>query len=303
MDQRALRKLHLRTLFWPGQPPGCLDRRLGAVLFISWSLRSRPIRTCILLVLAAVPVLGIANSRSLSRQQRSALGVALLQLAIAALLIFWWEPFNLKFWLLALLPWMIVVACGAEAVRLRLTPLLPASFSRHAGVVFCGFLVSISVLMLSFNLAFGIIGRSRPSQDYQQAMQAWLDHTGPNDVLITAGDLVPQLQFWENRPNTVNLYSSLLASRNTADPFADLKQRIDAALCRGDAVFLAPAAGDFMTESWLSVLALPRLTFRHFFATYAQEEVFAYHSGVVGADVPVYRIIGAGQCDGQDTSP
>lgn len=268
----------------------------GAILRMSWSLRSQLIRIAILASLAGVMLLGLANYRALSRQQRSALGAAVLQLAVAALLIFWWEPYNLKFWLLALLPWAIILACSAAAARPRLAGLLPAAHTRHAGAILGGVLVSISVLMLLFNLVFGVISRSRPSQNYQQAMQAWLDHSSPNDVLITAGDLVPHLLFWENRPHTVNLYSSLLASRQSTDPFSDLKQRIETALCRGDSVFITPRASDAMPESWLSILALPRSNLHQFLTSYTQEEAFSYPSETLDAEVQVYRVAGGVQC-------
>lgn len=268
----------------------------GAVLRMSWSLRSQVVRTTILALLAGVTILGLTNYRALTRQQRSALGAAALQLAVSALLIFWWEPYNLKFWLLALLPWTIILACSAAAARLRLAAALPAARSHRAGAVLGSVLVSIGVLMLLFNLVFGVISRSRPSQTYQQAMRAWLEHTSPNDVLLTAGDLVPQLLFWENRPNTVNLYSSLLASQGTGDPFSDLQQRINTALCRGDAVFLTPEASDTLPESWLSILALSRSEIRRFLTSYDQEEAFSYPSETFGAEVPVFRVIDAGKC-------
>jgi hypothetical protein len=250
-------------------------------------------------------LLGLLMHRALDRRKRSVLMAAALQCLLTWPLIVWWEPQNPKFWLLTLTPWVIFLALSLEAIEAMVRkwlPLIELGFERIGGLA----VLITGIGILSINLQFGMLNVHNPESEnstaFNAAMDSWLSHSRPNDVLITAGDLVPDLLFWGNRPNTVNLYRSLQAGVSSGNDFSDLRQKINQALCNHQAVFWTPAAVRYIPDNLLSVLNVPRGNLQAFFDDYTGREDFAfsYRDLMDGRQIPVYALSGAGDCVDQN---
>ncbi len=127
-------------------------------------------------------------------------------------------------------------------------------------------------------------------------MEAWLRHSERSDMLITAGDLIPQLWFWADRPHTIHLYHYLEVDRNSADRFRHLRAEIDRFICEGHAVIFAPEIADNFGQSFLRWLDLSRDDLRTFFDTYERQRYFTYNQAGTGEETPVYRLINESAC-------
>lgn len=250
-------------------------------------------------------LLGLLSLRALDGRKRSVLIAVALQCLLTWPLIVWLEPQNPKFWLLTLPPWIIFLALSFEAIEARVRKWLPRighGFERIAGIA----VLITGIGILAINLQYGMLNVHSPESEnstaYNAAMDSWLSHSRPNDVLITAGDLVPGLLFWGNRPNTVNLYRSLQAGVSSGNDFSDLYQKINQALCNHQAVLLTPAASRYIPDNLLSVLNVPRGNLQAFFDDYSGREDFAfsYRDLMDGRQIPVYALSGTGECVDQN---
>jgi hypothetical protein len=249
--------------------------------------------------------LGLLAIGALDGQKRAVLLAAALQCLLTWPLIVWWEPQNPKFWLLTLIPWVIFLALSFEAIEAQIRKW----FSRLGSIVdhIAGFaMLMMGVGILAVNMQFGMLKIHSPDSEtniaFRAAMDSWLGHSSPGAVLITAGDLVPDMLFWGNRPNTVNLYRSLQVGASSGDDFSNLRQKIDQALCDHQTVLLTPAAGRDIPDNLLSVVNVPRENLQAFFDSYVGRAkfVFSYRDLLDGQQVPVYALSGPGYCVDQN---
>lgn len=259
------------------------------------------IRSGLLALFLFLMLLGLITNKALDGYKQSILKAAALQCLLTWPLIFWWEPQNLKFWLLTLLPWVISLALSFEAVEAKTrTQLSKFSLDQRRAASFVPLFMGI--LILSINTRYGMLNQhndqSGDSVAFQQAMEAWLSHSNSDDVLITAGDLVPDLLFWGKRPDTVNLYRSLQVSQVSSDHFYDLRKTIDQALCKHHTVLLTPAASEYIPDDQLSVVNVSREDLRSFFNEYTKQGAFSfwYKDIFDNKQLPVYVIKEAGSC-------
>jgi hypothetical protein len=271
-----------------------------ALLALSENKAASSIRLGVLTIFVLLLPLGLAANRSIDAHKVSVLKAAFLECLIIWPLIFWWEPQNLKFWLLTLIPWVILLALSFEAVFVNIQAKLPKFKIRLQRVAdFVPLLMGIT--MLGINARFGMLNqhddKSRESVAFNKAMETWISHSNPGDVLITAGDLIPNLLFWENRPNTVNLYRSLQADNSSGD-FHDLRTIIDQALCNHHAVLLTPKASEYITDEQLAVANVSREALRLFFKEHTSKEFIAfwYRDLFDKRKVPVYILTRSGTC-------
>jgi hypothetical protein len=239
--------------------------------------------------LAIMTALGIRFNKRLATRKRIILAATALHCFITWPLILWWEPWNPKFWLLTLIPWMILLALSFEAMETTLRQKSLALRDKFIYVVKIA-PFAISILLLSINLPG--IASGVDDAGFTQAMNLWLDHSGPDDVLITAGDLIPQLRYWGQRPNTIFLYRSLQASQDSSDSFYALDEQIKQALCTNHNVLITPTATDYIAYSELSLVGVSRKEVRSYLYGNASkgEIIFWYRNTWDGKLLPVYAL-------------
>jgi hypothetical protein len=129
-------------------------------------------------------------------------------------------------------------------------------------------------------------------------MDIWLDNSNPDDVIITAGDLIPQLRYWGKRPNTIFLYRSLQKSQTSSDNFYALRADINQALCSNRTVLITPAAVEYVADSDLSLVGVHREELRSYLYETARrgEILFWYRNTWDGKILPVYALTGQEAC-------
>ena len=157
--------------------------------------------------------------------------------------------------------------------------------------------VILGLIFVVFNMRYAILNEHIPDEISQESLDIWLEHSKQGDMLITAGDLIPQLWFWSNRPNTIHLYHYLVVSRYSNDRFEYLEDQIDQFLCDGNSVVLAPAIVDNFGDSFLLWLDLTRDDLQTFFDRYQREIYFTYTDLNNREETRVYKLINPNACD------
>ncbi|MFT3893780.1 MAG: hypothetical protein QM730_19290 [Anaerolineales bacterium] len=137
--------------------------------------------TCYVPYSILIMAFGLIFYRSLEENKRSVLFVSLAQTLVTWVLVFWWEPQNMKFWILSLVPWILFLALSFQSVeshlqdrRLRLHPSLtfiPQLFPPLLGI-----------LILTANFPV-ISNQHNPQSDtalaFHRAMDLWTQHSEP----------------------------------------------------------------------------------------------------------------------------
>jgi hypothetical protein len=258
----------------------------------------------ILLTLLATMLFGLVFNKSLDENRRPIWIISTLQSLVTWILILWWEPQNMKFWILTLVPWILSLALSFEAVDSKFRD-GRLGLNNNLTLVPRAFPALIGILILAVN--FPVIARQHNPQNadaiaFHHAMDLWMQHSDTDSVLITAGDLVPHLLYWGDRPDTIILYRSLQVSQSSPDDFADLRTNINRALCEHRTVLLTPAASEFITDNELSVMSVSRESLRIFFNGYTQRGkiAFWYENRFDHKRVPVYTLTNSEACNANE---
>jgi hypothetical protein len=184
---------------------------------------------------------------------------------------------------------MIVLALSFEAVETSLRSWLPEYGARlsHSFIIL---LLIMGTVILSMNAPY-TNGKEDPVV-FNEALDVWMNNSSPNDVLITAGDLIPHLRFWGKRANTVYLYRSLQASQTFPDDFHDLRKKIHHAICTNHTVLITPTASEYVSDSELSLVGVTREDLRSFLDENARrgEILFWYRNAFDDKLLPVYAL-------------
>ncbi|MFI5366060.1 MAG: hypothetical protein ACHQ4J_10585 [Candidatus Binatia bacterium] len=229
------------------------------------------LRGMLVVAVCGVTVYGLLSYRRLGPCHRAVLGAAVLDGLSAFLLVCWWEPFTQKYWLFVLLPWIIALACLRSA---RIDTLGSWWAQRIPAGTYDCFAPLLGCCLLLFNLRCMLRYEDRPDPVRERAVAQWLEHSRPTDVLIPPTELVPFLRYWEDRPNTLLVFTCLWYS-SAGDTFGTLSQTIAAAFARGAAVLYAPASIDDVRDDQLPILRLSRDALGRFFAHYSQRLAFS----------------------------
>jgi hypothetical protein len=219
----------------------------------------------------------------------------MIQCSINSLLIVWFEPFYTPFWLLTFVPGLILFSYSVEAVmsRISLMPLRLSIIQRFIPIFF----VLVGLVVFSHNLKYAMINNNKIDASSQAALNVWIENSDENDMLITAGDLISQLWFYSDRPNTIHLYHMLEKNIASADRFEYFKTQIDRTLCSGGKVIVAPDIASNCGEQFLNWLNISREDIGTFFASYPKEKYFTYKNLINGKDTQVYTITKPDSCD------
>jgi hypothetical protein len=253
----------------------------------SWAPGLFLVRLGILAMLGVFAAMGIALAVRLPSAMLVATRASACQVAAGWVLVAWWEPFHIgKFWLLVLPAFVVLVACGFEAVdailaRDRLLPRL-----RPLG--WLPFFLAFLVWFLNSEAA----SREHAANPaFERTLALWTEHSRSDDVLIESDELTAHLLFWARRPNTVNLYRALEAGHHTGDPFAVLKTTIDDALRGGRSVILAPGLGRYYTDDRLRLVGASREEVLAFFQRYAWiGPLFQYENRAGTETLPAFAL-------------
>jgi hypothetical protein len=241
---------------------------------------------------------GLFANKALEGRKRAIMVASSLECLITWPLILWWEPQNPKFWLLTLVPFFIFLALSFEAVAIRLRDRTP-DLDKGLGPTINLLPLLVGALILAMNVQH--INGTQDSVAFQEALNVWVENSSQEDVLITAGDLIPHLRFWGSRPNTVYLYRSLQASQASPDDFSDLRNEINQALCTHHTVLITPAASEYVTDSQLSLVSVSRGDLRSFLDKNVQKGkiAFWYRDLFDGRLLPVYIVKNVSACSGE----
>ncbi len=132
--------------------PVAWSHTIGAIVhFGGRSLPSVLSRGVLLFVLGFIMLLGAVKSRSMGYYRKVILVAAFLQYSILLVLIFWWDPFNIKYWLLPLIPLAIALACVSEAVQGSVYTFLRSRVP-YSWMLSRSLLPLLAVLIILFNL-------------------------------------------------------------------------------------------------------------------------------------------------------
>lgn len=240
--------------------------------------------------------LGLLVNKAHDGRKWTIMKASALECLITWPLILWWEPQNPKFWLLMLLPWIIFLALAFEAAEVNLKSWLSGIGDKLSQTVIY-LPVCIGLVILALNLHS--VESQKDVDAFNAAMDVWMNNSSADDVLITAGDLVPHLMYWGKRQNTVYLYRSLQASQNSPDDFHDLRNEIDQAICSHHTVLITPTAGNYMSDSQLSLVGVSRTELHTFLDGYAQQGriAFWYRDLFDKQLLPVYALKQSSACE------
>ena len=269
------------------------------------ALVARLARGVLVGLLCATTAYGIVGYRRLGRVRQAALAAALLQFLCGAMLTVWWAPFHQRFWVLTLLPWLIAIACSSSGMRLPpRVGQLAAGAGRHGTVIGnhngtptpvrsdrLPILLGVGIFL--FNLPCMLVFEARPAPQMKTALDHWLEHSQPGDVLIPPDGLIPLLRYWADRPNTLHMYICLKAG-TPDDVLKPLREAIDDRLrCSGKVLF-APAALDALGDDEWSHVHASRAQLRQFFKRYRLTEAFSTVDPSRGTSMPVYQLTASG---------
>jgi len=240
------------------------------------------------MLIAGVALLGLRALPALARgdrTQRFLLAAALTHCLLSWILVLWYEPWNPKFWLVTFVPACVFLMAGAGSrlpagssggnVLLRLFGLLPLA---------CG------GFLLAFNIWYQGLPQRVDSPAYKEAIDAWVSHTTPHDMLMTVGDLTAQLRFRENRPYaaTPDLFAR---NPSAADPFGAVREKIAERHRAGRNVYVAEPVGRYVWSVLRRAGAPSGNEVDDFLASYEREQAFSYQNTIDGSETPVCRLM------------
>lgn len=282
--------------------PIAFSNAVEAVVHIGWSTQAQIARILLVGLLLLPIAFGVLQARVIMEsKQRRIIAACLLQCFVGWLLIFWWEPppYNLKYWMLTFVPFLVATGYFAENLRGRLSGItlsLPRYPKTLGNIVFASYLPLLGISLLLFNLKFGIINEHGADIVFQEAINLWLEHSNTDDILIPDDHLVPILAYWNRRPNTLNLHTLLMMSPDSPDRLDGLRKTIEDALCSNKAVLFTPAAIDFHPDPFLSAERVTRNDLHLLFDEFDREETFSYVNSIDGKRTSVYRLSGLAPC-------
>jgi len=243
------------------------------------------VRIAILVTLAAVQVIGgIAILRNRSMTRGLPYLIATGNAALLAVLIWWWEPQNPTYWLVAVIPFLVALSLGlSEAIKKREGE-SPRSLSMA---------LVLGVLGLAlFNFSAAVWPEHVKADWRAGASQMWATLTNPDDLLIVgSGDLVPYLRYFQRRDNVVYLPQLLYDHGGLEGMARRLEEMTDAALEEGRAVLVTSDATAVTTFFSETIRAGAKAVAEHMLSECKWEKAFEYTQDW-SERVVVYRLVG-----------
>jgi hypothetical protein len=219
--------------------------------------------------------------------------VALGQSALTWLLALWWEPWNPKYYLFALYPLAFAVAAGLGAHAAGPPTASAISWpQRGLALVRAALVPVLAAMLVAYNLAMVAAPQRSETPAFRAGMDAWLQHSTPDDLLLTSGDLVPHLRFWAGRPKAARLALYVMPGGGASAGVERLRSAIETELAAGHRVLVAANAADFLAGKVLDHVGgggtVDRA--RELLASYRREPAFTYVNDLDGAETVIYRL-------------
>src|SRR5262249_34678428 len=186
--------------------------------------------TCALLLLV-----GLSAVRLLPEHLWAMVLACGLQCVVGWLLIIWWSPIpngpNVGKW--RMLTWPALLsgcACALEGfLHQSQASLCGRRLPWHRLWAVMPLLLGACLLVLN---ASALLRLRAPDGPFEQAVSAWVTHSGPDDVLLLNWELNAALLYWEKRAGVVDFYETLLENQDPADRFASVRAVMEQALQR-----------------------------------------------------------------------
>jgi hypothetical protein len=209
----------------------------------------------------------------------------ILQCAVGAALVLWWEPGLIgKFWIL-LLPGFLIwcwYTCRA----------LTEAGSPAIGRILVSAPVAAGVLLLAYNWSSTMRYERPANVVFERSLALWITHSGPDDVILETGRFTAHLRFWGRRPATANVYRLLQAGHQAGDPYASLRALIDSATSEGRTVLFSPGLSEYFTDDRLGVVGTDVNALVSFFESYRWDgPIFEYQEDVGLPLKSAYRLL------------
>jgi len=245
-------------------------------------------------LLLLLPVVSIVCRGHRDRRRGLIVGISLFQIMGTWGLLQWHEPWTEKFWLLAHVPFIVLLGAlwgGGDPDR---------EMNGHRSAVWRAAPSWLALVLVGTILAFNVWTRGIPQRcdtdEFVVALETWVAHTQPGDLIVTAGDLTHHLRFLENRPYAEPM-DSIVRSPEAENKFAFMQARISEAFARGDNVWVAGNVHDYLWTFLLESGNISRAEIKDFFDQYEREAAFVYRNDIDGRETQVYRLTG-GIADG-----
>ena len=236
-------------------------------------------------------IAGFARLRRADVWRRRLIVAAFLQWALNFLLILWFEPFNPKYWALALLPFFVMLA----GMTGTLEPVW-AQFCRVAPQRLRGLAPVVLFLPVVALMVFNVYAVAIPGHRQDETGELWAAHSGPDDLLFPPWMYANYLKYWENRLNTVELDPTyLIPGYGSEAALAALEKRIDETLCNQHLVLYTPYSFELYSDRQFERVGSSRQAFAALFDRYTLTERFSYQTGKI--TVKVYSLNPAMECD------
>ena len=276
-----------RFLMWSFLGEG-IKAAQGAFLAPAWNEPARVWRAgvtvlCSLLLVYAVG--RVVLQRGAGWRKRVTLG-ALAQAGLSAILIQWWRPWSGKIWFPLIVPAAVMIGAYVAGREWN------KEEGRHSPRFACANLLAwgLAGSVLLFNLWFGGLSQWRNSRVFDRAVSTWLEYTDANDTVITAGDLMPQLRFWYDRPKTRPLME--IYRKQDSNRFKEVRADFDRALRMGSGVYVSRAITNYLWEPLLEASGVSPGDLADFFDEYEWEYAFTYTNETDETAAAVHRLSG-----------
>jgi hypothetical protein len=155
---------------------------------------------------------------------------ALLWLALYGGFFWWWEPWNIEFWIVLLPLWVLVLVSMLRTVN-------DGRFAAGFGVV-----TAVLAAVLFWVNQDAVQERGDPTNDYYyEVTQVLVPHLTPDDLVVTRGNILDlYVPYYARHPqNNLVALAGLNYSQSEYPAFAaDLFARVDAAYRRGQYVYI-----------------------------------------------------------------
>ena len=191
-------------------------------------------------------------------------------------LILWWDAEIWgKFWIL-LFPFFTILLVNS-LVYGRLTQFYPIILA--AGV-------------LTVNQVNALRFQHQPDHVFEAALQSWIVHTNPDDVLYEANLFTGHLSYWGDRPGAVSANVLIYYGDDIEDPYKPLRQIFNDAWVQGYSVWFTDGLNEYYSDERLSYVGASREGLKSFLDTFRREgPVFEYREYKDGPVKQVFRLL------------
>ena len=201
---------------------------------------------------------------------------------IGVLLIIWWDPVLEGKWWLLIAPFLTTMLAFGLPDNKRWAQLVPMSLA----------LSILFVNQLGLEDNHGLQDRHKRDLVFEESLQAWIDHSSPDDVLYESKVYTEHLLYLANRPETISAHLLIYDNHDINNPYRPLEKVIKAAWERGASVLYTEGLNEYSDDDRLAVVGASQEGLDAFFRAYHHEgPVFEYRETSNGPLKQVFRLV------------